>query len=247
MTTISSNKCRTSKLNFILMLLMHQFVGTLGVLILAGMLTALAFEFPNPQGHAFKMHNASQVLTGTPYFPVQIVVALLLGWLISDIFGHESMLWIWVLPYAWLVYDFARLPSLVGMTFQARFSHFFGWGCRPEYHCIDQTGVTLPFYAAVAYSIGALLARKMPMHSLAMRRKISVLVFTAGALILADEVIGFAFHTNRLMAVLPAGLGWIVLPAGVVLDTGIGVCLILFAFKFRRVHQDFAGRSSLGS
>jgi hypothetical protein len=245
MTTILKNKHYASKLKFTLMWLMHQFIGTLGVMILAGMFTAIAFEFPNPWGHTL-MHDVSAVLTGTPYFPAQIVVALLLGWLLSDLFGHESMFWIWILPYAWLVYDFVRLPTVSGMTFQERFSHFFGWGCRLEYHCIDQTGVTLPFYAAVAYSIGALLARKMPMRSVATRRKISVLVFTAGVLILADEVAAFVLHPKILMVNVPPGWGWIFLP-GVVLDTGIGVCLILFALKFRRLHRDFSTRAPTGS
>jgi hypothetical protein len=177
---------------------------------------------------------------------VQIIVASLLGWLVSDLFGHESMLWVWVIPFAWLVYDFVRLPTVLGMTLQARLSHFFGSGCRPENHCIDQTGVTLPFYAAVAYSIGALLARKMPMSSLATRRKIAFLVFATGVLILGDEAVGFAFHLNSLMAKVPPGWGWILLPV-VVLDTGIGVCLILFALKFRRPHRDFAAPNPLGS
>ena len=247
MATTSQNRSYTPKLKFFLTLSMHQFIGTLGVLILAGMLTAIAFEFPNPLGHTSNMHDVSRVLTGTPYFPVQIAIGLLFGWLISDLFGHESMLWIWVLPYAWLVYDFVRLPTVLGMTFQARFSHFFGWGCRPENHCIDQTGVTLPFYAAVAYSIGALFARKIPTRSTATRRKIAVLVFIVGIVILADEVVGFVFHRKSIMAMVPPGWGWqwIVLP-GVVLDSGIGVCLILFALKFSRTHRGLAADAHLG-
>jgi len=246
MTNTSEERLRSSKLKFVLTLLVHQFIGTVGVLILAGMLTSIVFELPNPWGHTLTMHDIAVALTGMPYFPVQIVVALLLGWLVSDLFGHESMLWIWVLPYAWLVYDFARLPSVLGMTFQARFSYFFGWGCRPENHCIDQTGVTLPFYAAIAYSIGALLARKIPMRSSATRRKISVFVFTAGVLILADEAVGIVFHRKNLTARVPQGWEWILLPA-LLLDTGLGVCLILFALKFRRIRRDFAARESSDS
>ena len=244
MTTISENKRHTSKLKFLLTLLMHQFIGTLGVLILAGMLTAIAFEFPNPWGRTVTMHDFIGVLREMPYFPVQVVVALLLGWLVSELFEHESMLWIWVLPYAWLVYDFVRLPTISGMTFQERFSHFFGWGCRPESHCIDQTGVTLPFYAAVAYSIGALLARKLPMGSPATRRKISVVVFTVGVLILADGVKGTMFHFKYYLALVPQAWQWIVIPA-IVLDIGIGVCIIILALKLRRTHRDFAARDPL--
>jgi hypothetical protein len=48
MTYISKKKCPASKPKFVLTLLMHQFIATLGVLILATMLTNIAFEFPNP-------------------------------------------------------------------------------------------------------------------------------------------------------------------------------------------------------
>ena len=60
-------------------------------------------------------------------------------------------------------------PSIAPPRFQAgdgesRLSHYFGWGCQPTSptHCLDQTLVTLPFYVSVAYSLGALLAQKVP-------------------------------------------------------------------------------------
>jgi hypothetical protein len=246
MTPTSSDKRQASKLKFMITLLMHQFIGTAGVLILATIFTHIAFELPSPLARTLTTHDLNGVLRGSPYFPVQIAVALLLGWLLSDLFGHDSMLWIWVLPYAWLVYDFVRSSTVLGLTFQARFSHFFGWGCRPENHCIDQTGVTLPFYAAVAYSIGALLARKMPLKSDAARRKISVLIFATGVLVLGDEAVSVVFHFDSLIAKVPSGWGWILLPV-VVLDAGIGLCLILFALKFRRLHHRVAEHAPFGS
>jgi hypothetical protein len=240
-----SVKRHKSLQKFALTLLMHQFVGTLGVVLLAGMLASIAFELPNPWVHGSTRHNVYVVMTAVPYFPAQIVVAFLLGWLISDLFAHDSMLWVWVLPYIWLVYDFVRSPAVSGMTFQSRFSHFFGWGCRPENHCIDQVGVTLPLYAAIAYSIGALVARKISMTSQAMRKKISALVFAIGAVVIADEIVGFVFHFQSLVASVPRGWEWIVVPAGI-LDSGIGFTLIIFALKFRRLNRNFAIHDSLG-
>lgn len=230
---------------FALTLLIHQFVGTLGVVLLAGMFTTIAFELPNPWVHGFARSDVYAALTAVPYFPVQTVVALLLGWLVSDLFAHESMLWVWIFPYIWLVYDFVRSPMVFGMTFQSRFSHFFGWGCRPENHGIDQVGVTLPFYAAIAYSIGALVARKMPMTSVAMRRKVSVLVFAIGAAVIGDEIAGFAFHFKALIALVPRGWEWLIVPVGI-LDAGIGGTLIFFALKFRRNNRNLAMRDPLG-
>src|SRR3954454_23894141 len=75
------------------------------------------------------------------------------------------MLWVWVLPLAVLCFALIAFnpewtsvlarPSTVG----SRLSHYFGWGCQPRAHCLDQLVITMPFYSSVAYSLGALLAR----------------------------------------------------------------------------------------
>ena len=108
------------------------------------------------------------ILTENPFYPVQIVAGLYLGWLLGRRLQHRSMLWIWVLPLAILCYWFAalHLPSELASIFarpatlQDRLSFYFGWGCQPRAHCIVQLVITMPFYASTAYSLGALLARK---------------------------------------------------------------------------------------
>lgn len=237
MTETSPANAQPSKTKFVLTLLMHQLIGTLGVVMLATMLTTVAFEIPNPWGHTSARHDVYGVLTGSPFFPVPIMVAFLVGWLLSDLFGHKSMLWIWVLPYGVLVYSFARMNTVAGLPLQERISYFFGWGCRPENHCIDQVGITLPFYAAAAYSIGALLAVRFPMRSLVARKRVSALVFLVGILLLGDEVNGLLFHFRSSLALVPRGWEWVVLPASA-LDAAIGVCFIYFALKMRRGSQD---------
>lgn len=143
-----------------LLFLMHQLIGTIGVGVGALLLTGLAFDLLRLLGRHYTMGYSHWILTGTPYFPVQIVLALFLGWLLSRRFHHRSMLWVWILPTGILCCAFAVLPTVTSLTLQFRLSHFFGWGCRPENRCFDQIGVTLPFYIAVAYSAGALLARR---------------------------------------------------------------------------------------
>jgi len=52
-------------------------------------------------------------------------------------------------------------PSLsvqIAQESQNPFWHYFGWGCRPKERCIDQLVITMPFYASVAYSLGARLS-----------------------------------------------------------------------------------------
>jgi hypothetical protein len=72
------------------------------------------------------------------------------------------MLWVWVIPAAFLGYSIIALPTTAAaLASDSRLSHFFGLGCRFEDRCFDQLGATLPFYVSVAYSHGALIARRM--------------------------------------------------------------------------------------
>jgi len=107
------------------------------------------------------------VLTENPFYPVQIVAGIYLGWLLGRRFNHKSMLWVWILPLAILIYAFAATPTLSPWasileqpnTVKSRLSYYFGWGCQPRARCLDQLVITMPFYASVAYTFGALLAR----------------------------------------------------------------------------------------
>jgi hypothetical protein len=153
----------------VLIFVVHQIVGTWGIGFLAAFALFSLFDaIPDSAGWKPPMHFRHWLLTENPFYPVQIVSGLYFGWLLGRRFQHKSMLWIWVLPLAALCYGLmvghilipewksalAR-PSTVG----SRLSYYFGWGCQPRAHCIDQLLITMPFYASAAYSLGALLAR----------------------------------------------------------------------------------------
>jgi len=159
----ASRRSKGSIAKAVLVLLMHQSTGTIGVLVVALLLTGFAFDVLRWFGWSFPINYSNWVLIGTPYFPVQIVVGLILGSLLGRRFQHRSMLWVWVLPFMFLCYLLIALPTPdASAARNSRFSHFFGWGCRPENRCFDQVGATAPFYVSAAYSIGALLARRRP-------------------------------------------------------------------------------------
>ncbi|HXQ25725.1 MAG TPA: hypothetical protein VN822_04890 [Candidatus Acidoferrales bacterium] len=148
----------------------HQFLGTYGIMFVAPYILVSAGDFLQLFGRQFPMAYTYWILTGTPYFPVQILLGLLLGWLIGRHFQHRVMTWIWIIPLIYLLYAFIAVPTftpnLTPPDFQAgvgesRLSHYFGWGCQPVNHCMDQTTVTLPFYISLSYCLGALLARKI--------------------------------------------------------------------------------------
>lgn len=71
---------------------------------------------------------------------------------------------------AYLTYAIIAIPTLVPQWIppqyqagvgESRFKHYFGWGCRGVHPCFDQNAITVLFYIAAAYSVGALLARKV--------------------------------------------------------------------------------------
>lgn len=147
----------------------HQIIGTWGIAFLAAfglfelfdLLTAISPWKPS-------LRFVHWILTENPFYPVQITVGLYFGWLIGRRLQHRCMLWIWIFPLAILGYAFMATPHLSPYasvlarpdSAPARFSFYFGWGCQPRERCLDQLLVTMPFYASVAYSLGALLARK---------------------------------------------------------------------------------------
>jgi len=122
---------------------LHQILSTVGVLALAGLLTFIVSPLP----------RARWILTETPYFPVQIALAFLIGLVLPRFLRHWLMQWVWVLPFLILCVSFVLTP----LPLVDRFEHYFGWGCRPELGCFVQLAVTLPFYAAAAYALAAFL------------------------------------------------------------------------------------------
>lgn len=128
----------------------HQILSTVGVLVLAGFLTFTVSPLP----------RARWILTETPYFPVQIALAFLVGLVLPRFLRHWLMEWVWVLPFSILCVSFTltRLPLV------DRFERYFGWGCRPELGCFVQLGVTLPLYAAASYALAAFLRSTIHRH-----------------------------------------------------------------------------------
>lgn len=151
--------------------IVHQFIGTLGIDMFAGFLVAYGFDVLQLFGKQYPQKTMFWILTGTPYYPVQIGLGLLLGWSIGRRVQHRAILWVWILPLAYLTYALIAIPTLVPQLIppeyqagvgESRFKHYFGWGCGGVHPCFDQNAITVLFYIATAYSIGALLARKVP-------------------------------------------------------------------------------------
>lgn len=213
-------------------------------------LVAFAFDFLRIFGKSYPMRDSYWITTENGYFPCQIAFALLLGWLLGRDFRRGVMLGIWVVPFLILCYAVAVVPSVVPsltpVAFQAgvgqsRLWHYFAPGCRPERRCLDQVVVTMPFYAAAAYSLGAFLATKIPKHvrpSNVIRFWTSLvlgLVFLAGSAAVVVEARRPQGQALIRQSV-PDGIGglrWLIL-AYCLIPVVTGAALILFADRIRR-------------
>lgn len=148
---------------------LHQFVGTLGTAFLTALALLSVAEALQIFRVASSMRWAHWILTETPYYPLQILVAFYLGWVMWKRFPTQLASFVWVLPFLLFSFAFAAgtmfSPPPNSVLFlphdePSRFSHWFGWGCRPAAHCLDQLVLTVPLYVSVAYSIAARLARR---------------------------------------------------------------------------------------
>jgi hypothetical protein len=168
METVSEEPGENSRVVGVLVFVMHQVVATWCVFFLAPCAVAIFAGWVHLFGWTITQHDSGWILSGTPYYPVQVCLALFLGWSLGGWLQHRSMLWVWVIPSAILCIVVAAFPWIGQIVIKqywylsspSRLSHFFGWGCRLENRCLDQTITTLPFYCSVAYSLGAWRARK---------------------------------------------------------------------------------------
>lgn len=157
-----------TRVKSLLVFALHQVIGTWGIALLAAFGLSETFDsLATISPWKPSMRFLHWILTENPFYPAQIIAGLYFGWLLGRRLQDKSMIWIWILPLAILAYAFATTPLISPYasvlirpdSVQARISFYFGWGCRPRERCIDQLLITMPFYASVAYSLGALLAR----------------------------------------------------------------------------------------
>lgn len=242
---------KASRTRIVLSFAVHQFIGTWGVGVTVPWLVAFGADCFRLFGKTFPMSSSTWILTETGFFPLQILFALFLGWLLGRDLRRRSMLWVWVIPFAILCYTVAAVQTLAPFPIpptmqsgigQSRLWHYFAPGCRSEYRCLDQVLVIMPFYAGTAYSIGALFAPRIPADSQtarAIRFWVSLIVgffCLAGAtslLIQAKQI------QSMLRQSIPNGLGelrWFLLAVELV-PVAVGGCLIFFADWLRRTRE----------
>jgi hypothetical protein len=150
-----------SVLRTLLSIFVHLLISTIGVIVLAHLLTFLLFKLAYSFHLPATIEQLHWTLTGIPGFPVQAVVGLFVGFVLAKYMRRRVMIWIWLLPLMFLclgiLFSVGDYPSV--------WDHFFGYGCSPKNRCFDQVGLTLPLVASAAYSLGAKL-RRVPRQDL---------------------------------------------------------------------------------
>ena len=248
---------RASRTSGLALFIAHQFVAMIGVIVAAPYVANFLRNFLSVFGWAGQKSQVSWILTETPYFPVQILLALSLGWLVGRHFRHRSMLWVWVLPFAALCAVVIAFPATGQLALSqygnlssaSRFSHFFGWGCQPRNRCLDQVVITLPFYTAIAYSLGAVLARRVGsvdyielLKTVDIRRTV---LFVAVPCYCCELVSNFP--DVRGQAFLRTGFGLFLYLGIALVETAVVTCLfvVLMGFVSRQLFPSGRERRSL--
>src|SRR5260370_37899351 len=142
--------------------MIHQLAGTWGIALLATFLSRFSLGLAQTIGWSPVLSFLHRLFAYTPFFPIQIALGLYTGWQGRRRFDHVSMVGVWVIPLLILCYvlgaavrtltpGFTSVMVQAGIS-QTPLSHYLGHGCRPSDGCLDQTLVTMPFYASVAYS-----------------------------------------------------------------------------------------------
>jgi hypothetical protein len=102
--------------------------------------------------------TVQSILFGTPYYPAQIAVGLIAGYVVGRYFAWPLTGWTWGLPGVLLLgcLAFAPVPQSI-----SHLDYWFGWSGLPG-HAVPplQVGITMPFYLSVAYSLAALLGAR---------------------------------------------------------------------------------------
>jgi len=143
--------------------ILHTLAAAVGCVMTAAVLIQIIFQV---------VHRIDPTATKGPYysllfnsyFPLQIAIGLLAGYVNSVRFKNPIAMWVWVLPavavaraiFAWHGY------SVTENYWMAVFHHFFWRECHLPLtrSCAEQFLLIAPFYASIAYSLGTLAERQ---------------------------------------------------------------------------------------
>lgn len=146
---------RIRRLPSIVLFALHQVVGTIGIMVLAGFICDALLRLVHSAIPSTADIHANWLLTEIPGFPVQVLLGTAVGFLFARGTLSRAAVWVWIIPSLFLCFGAAIVVHPVGF----RLDYLFGSACKPAQHCFYQILFTLPFVTSLAYTVGAALAR----------------------------------------------------------------------------------------
>jgi hypothetical protein len=222
---------------------MHQILAIFGVIVWAGMLTAIAIvDISKMRGRVAHLSDVHRALSAAPFFPIEVVVGLLLGWLVWKQFQDRVMFWVWVFPLVPLLMIMLEdsthvstiYPGATVTNYKIMLSTYFGSGCHVDEGCFKQIEFTVPFYAAVSYAIGAWFGWRFPIRSRPLGKFLSGTVVTLGIFVFADTIQGLTEYVGRTSM-------WLISVAGII-QASMGTWLIYIGLRMRSMSNQIGIR-----
>lgn len=146
--------------------LIHQFLATWGLFVAVPLALMFLVEVSARIGWRVRVAEVQSVLYGTPFFPAQVALAVLVGWVLGGTLQEASILWVWILPFASLCTARMGVPLIATGSSQSYMllalssKLEYSWGRLGVYSLQQVVRIAL-LYIAIAYSGGALLAFKV--------------------------------------------------------------------------------------
>lgn len=133
--------------------LIHQVVGTLGVIMTSAMSWYTFLEVLKFGRITLSGETATFPLLGIPGFPVQAASGFVLGFTLARRLLARTAILIWILPLLW--FGFGALE--VAPT--SKLDYLVGGSCNANRGCFYQISFTLRLIASIAYTTGAVVSR----------------------------------------------------------------------------------------
>jgi hypothetical protein len=131
--------------------LLNTIIATFGVAMTIGFLTYSSQSFVS---RAARMRFMVRFIY-TPYSPILIITALVIGYLSYRTFRGSYRYWVWVLPTADVGRSLLNWKESNQASWSNSLSHFFGF--LPYAENRDQLDSTLFLYLSLAYTLGVLV------------------------------------------------------------------------------------------
>jgi hypothetical protein len=140
---------------WIISAVVHQTIALAGIPVLSTFLIFTLISIFQGLNIAVPSNLASKLLTQVPGYPIQALLALILGLVLGRYFQRRVMLWVWVLPLA--LFCFVLLfPPLNGSSI---FGPYFASQANHHATIRDQLSWSILVVPSLAYSLGGKLAK----------------------------------------------------------------------------------------